>query len=156
MRPRCEAGQSLVEVIVSVGIAVVLAIALISAGLITNKTAGSARNNTQATKLAEQYIEQVRVYRDRRGISTLLSKGNGVFCIDSSNADPSLWDLVTAGCPQTVTLGGVNFSRSITIAETSPSDPTHKKLISATVTWGESGGTQSVTSQTILSLWSAP
>lgn len=155
MRPRCEAGQSLIEVIVSVGIAVILAIALISAGLISNKTARSARNNTQATKLAEQYTEQVRVYRDRRGISTLLSKGNGVFCIDSSNADPSLWDLVTPPCP-IVTLGGVDFSRSITIADTSPSDPTHKKLVSATVTWNESGGTQSVTSQTILSLWSGP
>jgi Tfp pilus assembly protein PilV len=145
----------LIEVIVSVGIAVILAIALISAGLITNKTARFARNNTQATKLAEQYIEQVRVYRDRRGISTLLTKVNGVYCIDSSSADPSLWDLVTTPCP-TVTLNGIDFSRSIIIAETSPSDPTHKKLVSATVTWSESGGTQSVATQTILSLWSAP
>ena len=154
MRSRCKPGQSLVEVIVSVGIAVVLAIALISAGLISNKTARTARNNTQATKLAQQYIEQVRVYRDRQGFSTLLTKGNGEFCVDSSNADPSLWDLVALPCP-IVTLGGVDFSRSITIADTFPSDSTHKKLVSATVSWNESGGTQSVTSQTILSLWSS-
>ena len=99
MRSRCKLGQSLVEVIVSVGIAVILAIALISAGLISNKTARSARNNTEATKLAEQYIEQIRVFRDRRGYTSAFTSISNDTCyilqIPNSN-DPSTWSLITS------------------------------------------------------------
>ncbi len=156
MKHRCELGQSLVEVIVSVGIAVILAIALISAGLISNKTARSARTNTQATKLAEQAIEQIRVFRDRQGFSALSTAGNGnCFVLNTASSDPAAWGLVTLGCPEVINLDNVSFSRNFIIADTSPAD-VNKKLITAVVSWLDSGGTQTVTSQTILSLWSAP
>ncbi len=155
MRSRCRFGQSLIEVIVSVGIAVILAIALISAGLISNKTARSARNNTQATKLAEQAVEQIRVFRDRQGFSALSSIGNGnCFVLDTSSPDPAAWSLAS-GCPEVINLDNVNFSRNFEVADTSPAD-VNKKLITVVVSWPESGGNQTVTSQTILSLWSAP
>ena len=64
-------GQSLVEVVVSVGIAVMLAISLITTSLITQKSSRAARNNSQATKLVQQTLEQLRVYRDRYGFAAL-------------------------------------------------------------------------------------
>lgn len=156
MKSRCKPGQSLVEVIVSVGIAVILSIALISAGLISSKTARSARNNTQATKLAEEYIEQIRVFRDRLGFSALSAVGNGnCFVLNTSNPDPSSWSLTASGCPEVINLDKVDFSRNFTIADTLPAD-VNKKLITAVVSWPDPGGTQTVTSQTILSQWSSP
>lgn len=148
---RCRFGQSLIEVIVSVGIAVILAIALISAGLISNKAARSARNNTQATKLTEQAIEQIRVFRDRQGYGALTNEPT-CYLINMPGADPATWTLTTSGCPQTITQGNVDFSRKLTIVDGASANT---KLITATVTWADSGGTQTVTSQTILSLWSA-
>ncbi len=156
MRSRCKLGQSLVEVIVSVGIAVILAIALISAGLISNKTARSARNNTEATKLAEQYIEQIRVFRDRRGYTSAFTSISNDTCyilqIPNSN-DPSTWSLITSGCPETFLSGAVNYSRSLLFKDGASANT---KLVTATITWQDSGGTQTVSSQTILSLWSVP
>ncbi len=145
-------GQSLIEVIVSVGIAVVLAIAVISASLVSNKTARTAKTSTQATKLAEEYIEQIRVFRDRKGYSALSNEPT-CYRINMPDPDPTNWSLTTSGCPQTVNQSGIDFSRSLIIADGSSANT---KLITAKVTWVDSGGTQTVTSQTILSQWQAP
>jgi len=149
---RVMRGQSLIEVIVSVGIAVIMAIAIISASLISNKTARTARSSTQATKLAEEYIEEIRVFRDRSGYSAL-SNDNCYLINMPSESDPGTWTLTTSGCPQTITQSGVDFSRRLIIADGSSA---YTKLITAKVTWVDSGGTQTVTSQTILSQWTAP
>lgn len=157
MRLRCKVGQSLIEVIVSVGIAVILAIALISAGLISNKTARSARDNTQATKLAEQAIEQIRVFRDRQGYGALAV--GTCYTLNTSASDPASWNLSTASCPagESIMLNNTVFVRMFSIADASTvTPPASKRLITVTVSWNESGGTQTVTNQTIFSQWTSP
>lgn len=156
MRLRCEPGQSLIEVIVSVGIAVILAIALISAGLISSKTARSARNNTQATKLAEQTIEQIRVFRDRQGFGALTV--GTCYTLNTSTSDPAGWSLSTASCPagEPITLNNMIFSRVFSIADVSTAVPlAAKRLVTVTVSWSD-GSTQSVTNQTVFSQWTSP
>ncbi len=145
-------GQSLIEVIVSVGIAAILAVAIISASLVSNKTARTARSNAQATKLAEEYIEEIRVFRDRQGYGAL--SNNSCYIINMPSSDPSSWTLTDGGsCPQTLVEGGMNFTRQLAIAD---GTDLNTKLITATVQWIDSGGTQTVTSHTILSLWQGP
>ncbi len=136
-------GQSLIEVIVSVSIAVIVAIALISMSIITGRAARAAKNNTQATKLAEEYMEQVRIFRDRNGFSAIV---NGCYKIDTSLTE-STW--LQQPCPQTITLDTTVFTRKVDITDVI----VDKKLIVVTVNWTDQGGVQSVVQQTYLTRW---
>src|SRR5437879_249242 len=88
-------GQTLIEVIVALGVAVILAVSLITTSLITQKAARSARNNTQATKLAQEYIEQIRVYRDRKGFANAFASVTENVCLklNTTNPTPENWTL---------------------------------------------------------------
>lgn len=146
-------GQSLVEVVVSIGIAVILAISLITTSLITQKSSRSARNNSQATKLVQQTLEQLRVLRDRKGfsVSTFPSAPTST-CFTLLIPDPfvpSNWSLQNnPGCV-TESITNTIFSRKIEFLN----DGADKRLITVTVSWDESGQTRSVKSQTFLGLW---
>ena len=146
-------GQSLIEVVVSIGIAVMLAISLITTSLITQKSSRSARNNSQATKLVQETMEQLRVFRDRKGFDQLPNSGTTV-CVDlnADSTEPLDWTLQPIGpCPilETIPLNNTNFDRKIEIIN----DGANKRLITLTISWDESGQTRSVKSQTFLGLW---
>ncbi|OGD90672.1 hypothetical protein A3D07_00200 [Candidatus Curtissbacteria bacterium RIFCSPHIGHO2_02_FULL_42_15] len=159
-RQKLVTGQSLVEVVVSIGIAVILAISLITTSLITQKSSRSARNNSQATKLVQQTLEQLRVFRDRNGfkVSTFpdaLTPPSVCFTFTTPDLNnPSTWSL-TSGCstPQTVTLGTTIFTRKVEMINEPLVANAAKRLITVTVSWDEAGQTRSVKSQTFLGLW---
>src|SRR3990167_9633454 len=113
-RQKLVTGQSLVEVVVSIGIAVILAISLITTSLITQKSSRSARNNTQATKLVQQTLEQLRVYRDRHGFDALPAAAANI-CIDfnADTSDPSSWSWTAPVCPNFEPVPNTIFSRQI-------------------------------------------
>ncbi len=145
-------GQSLIEVVVSSGIAVLLAIALITTGLITQKSARIAKNNTRATKLAQETLEQIRVFRDRRGFSALPVGNCYILQITPGSAsDPANWNLTSCNYPEIVGLEGGNFTRKMSIQI--PNNDANNKLVTVTVSWTESGEDKKVSSQTILSNW---
>ena len=143
-------GQSLIEVVIAMAVIVGLAVALVTTTLVVQKTSRTARNNTQATKLVQQNIEQVRVYRDRKGYASI-PDGGSCYTLSSGDPDPLIWffsasfDCLT-GSGQQITLGKTNFDRKIKIE----TDASIKK-VTVTVSWTDSGGTQSVSNQTILS-----
>lgn len=140
-------GQSLIEVVISAGISVILAIALISTSLIVQKTARAAKNNTQATKLAQETIEQLRVMRDRKGFAAITS--GDCQGLNAQADDPSSWNLTSeCGQPVNVEASGTKFSRKISVIENG-----NNKTITVTISWEEAGGQKFVTSQTILSKW---
>src|SRR4030043_1679287 len=144
-------GQSLIEVIVSMGIAVLLAVALITTSLITQKGSRSARNNLQATKLVQQYIEQIKVFREKQGFSSLI---NGCGKLNTADPDPKNWVWDHEVCPggtitDPLTLDKTEFTRKLEISTYT----TNTKLITVTVTWNESNGLQTVQNKTYLSKW---
>lgn len=148
-------GQSLIEVVVSIGVAVILAISLITTSLITQKSARSARNNTQATKLVQQTLEQLRVLRDRKGFATFPSAlTSACFTFNSTDSDPINWTLIQApSCPSLlpISLDVTTFNRNIEMINHNAD--ANKRLITVTVSWDESGQTKMVKSQTVLGLW---
>ena len=153
-------GQSLIEVVVSVGVAVLLAVSLITTSLITQKSSRSARNNSQATKLVQQTLEQLRVLRDRKGFSVATfpdAPTPTCFTFNSTDPEPINWALISTNCSdpltnsQTITLDTTNFIRKIEMVNQGAIN--EKRLITVTVSWDESGQTRSVKSQTFLSLW---
>lgn len=141
-------GQSLVEVVIALGVVVILAVSLVSASLIVQRSARNAKNNTQATKLVQQTIEQLRVLRDRRGFSIIDSNGT-YYCIKNTSLTPDNWQLepVAGNCP-VVTLDKINFSPMFTIENGAN---VKQKKITVTVSWTDSSGTQKVSNVTNLS-----
>lgn len=154
---KVQSGQSLVEVVIALGVVVILAVSLVSTSLITQRTSRSAKNNTQATKLVQESIEQLRVLRDRKGFSYLAGFTSSSQCwkLVATNNDPMLWELKNTApdtCPQIITLNQTDFSRRIIIENPLvPLDPTKAKKITVEVTWVDTGGTQKVSNVTNLS-----
>ena len=143
-------GQSLIEVVIAMAVIVGLAVALVTMTLVVQKASRSARNNTQATKLVQQNIEQVRVFRDRKGYASIPDGGN-CYILSSDDPDPLNWsfsasfDCLTESGQQ-ITLDKTDFDRKIKIE----TDASIKK-VTVIVSWTDSGGIQSVSNQTILS-----
>ena len=143
-------GQSLVEVVVALGVVVVLAIALVSSSLVTQKTSRSAAATSQATKLVQQNIEQIRVFRDRQGFGFL--DNNNCWVLVTPDPDPLKWRLantVPNTCPESIILGQTTFNRSVRIEAVAVN--ANQKRIKVTVTWADSGGVQTVSNTTVLS-----
>ena len=70
-----EQGQSLLEVIVVVTVGVVIVGSLVFATIASLRNAQFAKNQSQATKLAQEAIEEVRSARSRNGIIRGLQPG---------------------------------------------------------------------------------
>ena len=60
-----QAGQTLVELIVVITVGMLIAGALVFATITTTRNAQFARNQVQATKLAQEGLEKLRSIRDR-------------------------------------------------------------------------------------------
>ncbi len=125
-------GQTLTEVIVvsTVGILVVTALTL--ATIFSLRNASSSKNESQATKLAQEGIERVRTGRDRNsaisitGVSVTSWDGSGTACsgVPSIKTD-SIWCYkITAagGCDNPASMGGTDGKCYFNI------DPTNQSL----------------------------
>ncbi len=149
-------GQSMIEVVIGIAVVVVLAISLITTTLITQRTAASAKNNSQATKLAQQAFEQLRIYRDRKGFSSIPADPTECYkLINTNNVDPTLWDFSAAfdcnsdASAELLLLDSVSFYRKIQLVDNSSVE----KEATVTVNWTESSGVQNVVHKSVISAW---
>lgn len=104
---RSEKGQTLLELVVAVGVSVIVIGALVFAIISSLRNASFSKNQAQATKLAQEGLERVRMGRDRdKGISVSIGsntitswKGNGSDC--STNTF-SIWcNQINGNCGNT-------------------------------------------------------
>ena len=63
MKKKREAGQSLIEVMVAILVIVLVVLGLVSVTTVAMRNASFSRNQTLATKYAQEGIERVRIYR---------------------------------------------------------------------------------------------
>lgn len=145
-------GQSLIEVVIGMGIATLLTVALVSVTIYTQKLSKSAKNNTQAAKLVQQSIEEARTMRDRKGFGNLVN-GSCYKISKPNQSDLSTWTFSSAApCPEVANpghpTGDPDFLRTIAIANGSNSN---QKMVTVTVTWTDSSGDRTVTNTTFLS-----
>ncbi len=148
-------GQSLIEVLVAFGVVVMVGMALITASLATQRTSISARNKSQATELAQQYLEQVRVIRDVKGFSVPVT---GCRTIDySTSSNPALWAISSGVCTglapadgEQVTLNNIIYYRKVNFSVITTNLST-KAVVK--VDWKEGTNDRSVSNETIISKW---
>jgi len=149
---RISNGQSLIEVVISVGIATILAISLITTSLVTQKSARIAKKNTQATKLAQEMTEQVRVFRDRNGFG-LLPETSCYQLNKTDEDDVSKWEFIRVACAEKNTWQPIDSDKTRFYRKIDFNQRDNDKLITVTVGWDEPEGFKFVSSQTILSKW---
>ncbi len=156
-------GQSLIEVLIAFGVSVLIGVALITASLATQKAAQGARNQSQATKLAQEYMEQTRAIRDVNGYggSGLQVPNPSPACYTLNTADlqnPSGWTMSSIACPAPPAFTGANipvgtdkttFYRWITITTID----TLKEKVAVDVSWAEGTNTRNVHTESIFSAW---
>lgn len=139
-------GLSLIEVVVSLAVLGLLAVALLSTTLITQKGARVAKADTQAAKLVQEYVEQIRIYRDRVHFKAIDNKS--CLIIISSDSNPDNWSLQECSDlrGEEKPLDNVVFYRHLSVEAADAK----QKRIRVTVTWTDSSGTQSRESVTYL------
>lgn len=146
-------GQTLLEVIVTSAVGILVVSALTFAVIFSLRNASFAKNQAQATKLAQEGLEIVRSLRDRDGaILYIVDPRPPPVQVDKFSG---LWG-ISFSCPATcyfyffsgILTGGTasnsetvsgNFQRQFQIEEEG-SDPSAQKKVTAVVRWSDFAG----------------
>lgn len=166
-----EKGQTLLELVVVIAVIVIVVGALVFATVASLRNASFAKNQTQATKLAQEGLEKIRSLRDRDtdgsinyndgvqsaykfsglwAIDLSCSVGNCYFYFNSSNtilignATPVNYEIIPPD----------NFRRQFFIEDYT--DGTKQKKITAVVSWTDFSGPHESRLTTILSNPNSP
>lgn len=156
-----QTGQSLIEVLVVLVLAAMMIVALISIILLSLKNAQFAQNQTKATKIAQDTIDQIRILRDDNKYGTLTLSGQPAECFnilwDSSNSNfgcegnECYYMLTTPGLNKKDSLSGKEnledgFFRQIKVTQNTPSEV----KVAVEVSWTDSTGEHSSKLETYL------
>lgn len=150
-------GQTIVELVIALGVIAILAISLVGTNLLTQKTSRSAESEVQATKLVQQGVEEVRIFRDNRGYSLVQTSTTNCFKINKPVvSDPNTWTMLSITCYSGVSTTGdpilvdqITFYRNIR-SEAAGAD---RRKITVEVIWDEPAGRRVVKNETFLALW---
>lgn len=153
-------GQSLIEVIIVASVGTLVVGAMVMVSIISLRNTSFAKNQLQATKLAQDGLEKVRSIRDRNldikfgleqtiiSFDTLLAKDEltcdqpDISCFFTIKPD----GILTSGIEITTEPTGNNMTRQILIEG---DDPTQKK-VTAVVKWTDISGEHESRLTTIL------
>lgn len=121
-----EKGQSLIEVLVAVTVGVLVVTALTFATIFSLRNAQFAKNSAQATKLAQEGIERVRIGRDRNQCITLtdVDSWNGNSSDPACSGSDSFWSYpINTNCGPNSCYFNVNSSGALNYLTSSATFP---------------------------------
>lgn len=98
-------GQSLLEVLIALAVAVIVVLALVRAVTVAIRNASFARSQASATKYAQEGMEWIRSQRDERWTNLLNQANDSTYCLNTLS-----W--ASGGC--SFSLGG-KFKREATV-----------------------------------------
>lgn len=138
----------MIELLIAIGIAVIIIVALVQGIVASVKNSQFAKNQTLATRLSQEAIEKIRGERDKTGWPTFYNTYNATtMCIP--DGDSTTWTTkLPTGC-------GANtnniFSREANF--TDPAGSGSQFLIVVTTTWTDSSGIHASEQRTYLGKW---
>ncbi|MFH0943151.1 MAG: hypothetical protein V1810_03185 [Candidatus Beckwithbacteria bacterium] len=144
IRPRKNPGQSLVEVIVAVGMMALLLTAVLALISLSVKNSRLAKDRTKAVGFAQEGVELIRTYRDLSWTELLAKAGSEYDLAKGWTVESSL----SAICPETNNIDDF-FKRCVRITDTGSNTAT----VIVTVSWQEGSQRYNAVQQTSLSLW---
>lgn len=163
-----EKGQSLVEVLVVGVVSAIMIIALVMIILNSLKNAQFAQNQTQATKIAQDTIDKIRILRDNNSTNTLTKSGSPSACfnelwnatgnfkcddISQTSGDPVCYYQLISDSSldkvdyinSSVDLTG-GFSRRITVRQTNADEV----RMTVTILWKDTSGEHNSVLETVI------
>lgn len=171
LKKNTEAGQSLLELVVVVALSILVISALVVATILSIRNSNFSKNQTQATKLAQEGLERLRTIRDQDkdgGQGSIrypvpppqltITKFSGLWninldcgigsgnCYFSFNQEGVLVNGAKIDVESTINPGG--FKRSFEIVD--DTDRTCAKKVTAIVKWEDSAGSHESRLSTIL------
>ena len=132
-------GQTLVEIIVVVGVVVLLVTGLVIGTTASLRIGESGKIRSQAVKLAQQAIELARTVRDTKWAT--FASMTGTYCLGDTNT----WTPATGLCSVNI---GTTFTRSVNFAFVDP-----RMTVEVTVSWQDSSGTKQTSLKTYFTQW---
>mgnify|MGYP001592910664 CR=1 FL=1 len=161
-------GQTLIEAVVVIAVGIIVVAALVFATIASLRNSGTAKNQAQATKLAQEGLEIVRTSRDRDGAINNLSGVNYCWAASCSGMTP-IWSArlsqdicipapsvcyfkITSGDLISLSITGAslpppsggetigNFTRYVILDDDALNYP-NWKTVTALVTWSDFAGT---------------
>ncbi len=139
-----QSGQSLVEVIVAVGMMGLLLVAILALVALSVKNSRLAKARTQAVALAQEGIELMRTYRDYSW-TELMSRADGTIFDLPENCTIAVG--LSNACPSDFPINSV-FRRCVSLTDT---DGAINVIL--TVVWQEGAKVYQTEQTTQLSLW---
>lgn len=142
-KDRCASGQTLVEIVVAIGVVVLLVTGLVAGATMTIKSAQYSRAKSSAVRYSQEALEKARALRDSgwEGFMAYGSPTGTTWCLDKSGS----WTQGAVNCP--VNIDGF-YTRSVTYVW---QDPNMK--VSVATTWTDGVKTYRVDLGTILTQW---
>ena len=133
MKNKTSSGQSLLEVMVALGMSVLVLTSLVAVVVISIRNARFAKNQSLATKYAQEGIEKMRIYRDQ---------------VDN-------WATFKANCQNENVIGFTSVPSSFTasIDECVEAGNPERVRITIKVSWTESNKTHKSQLTTYLTEW---
>ena len=125
-----EKGQALLEIVVALAVVVIVVSALVKLITISIKNASFARNESLATKYAQEAIEKVRAYRDE-----------------------NTWDAFVSSCSSKPDLGLSDPPPPFSLLPISCADSGDSRTVKVTVSWTDAQGTHESELTTYLTNW---
>ncbi len=142
-QPVNKNGQSLIETIIALGIAVFIIVALTQSVIMSVKNTQFAKNQTLATRYGQEAIEKIRNVRDLLGWPTFYNNYNGTTkCINSG--EYTNW---SDSVPCEINIGDI-FIRQATFE-----GDTDQLTITVTTSWTDTTGDHNSEQVTILTRW---
>lgn len=136
LRRRLQKGFTILEVVFATGIALLLLTTLIVGSVFSLNNVTFARNQAQATKLAQEEMERLRAVRDMKGYSSLSCSSPTSCTIDASLTISSVTTQETVGI----------FKRYFTIDSLNNNcqvNSIYGKYVTVTVQWNQGLGAAS-------------
>lgn len=142
MKKSCNTGQSLVEVVVGLALAILVLGGLINAVVTSLRNSNFAKSQAEATKLAQQRMEWMRIKRDKEGWNSFPAISGGIayvtgdcYSINSS----SLLLTKLSNCNTRASIGTTAFAETISISSincaVSPAVDYCRKNVKVSVYW---------------------
>ena len=128
-------GQSLIETIISLTVAFLVISSLVAGVVMAIRNTRFAKNQSLATKLAQEAIEKVRAYRDQNG-----------------------WSVFKANCGNEAAVGFTNLPSPFDSLSTDPiqcvEDGSPERVkVTVTISWSEGGRVHQSKLTTYLTRW---
>lgn len=155
MKRLLKNGQTLIEILIAVAIVVLVLVAVVSRVVEAVSSANFARNQTLATRFAQEGVEWARSQRDTLGWASFSPYilGTKTYCLP--DLSQNFKDLTAVSCSPGATIPGTIFLREIQFIYTAPGGQEPYVNVKVTVSWQDRvGGHQSVLA-TRLSRWNS-